>query len=46
VLFVGIKDFAQQITCHVEGKPEQLTKISEQLLGVSIAEITSIFNMK
>lgn len=33
-----------QITCHFEGSSEELTKISEKVLGVSIAEINSVFN--
>ena len=32
-----------QMTVHFEGSPAELTKISEKVLGVSIAEITSVF---
>ena len=34
-----------QVTCHFEGNPEQLTKISEKLLGVSISEISNVFSV-
>ncbi len=35
-----------QTTYHFEGNPEYLSKISEKVLGVSIDEITSVFNVK
>jgi hypothetical protein len=35
-----------QETFHFEGKPEALTKISEQLLGVSISDISNVFSDK
>ncbi|XMO85388.1 DUF6786 family protein [Algibacter sp. AS12] len=35
-----------QMTCHFEGTPKELTKISEKVLGVSISEITNIFSAK
>lgn len=42
-LKVGEQATHIQTTFHFEGSPEQLTIISEKLLGVSIAEITSVF---
>ena len=42
-LKVGEQGTHTQITCHFEGSPAELTKISEKVLGVSIAEITSVF---
>lgn len=33
----------QQLTCHFEGNSDQLTIISEKILGVSISEIINVF---
>ena len=45
-LKVGEQGTHTQITCHFEGSPAELTKISEKVLGVSIAEISSVFPSK
>ncbi|GAA3651310.1 DUF6786 family protein [Flavivirga jejuensis] len=43
-LKVGEQGTHIQTTCHFEGTPEALSKISQKTLGVSISEIESIFN--
>ena len=45
-LKVGEQGTHTQITCHFEGAPAELTKISEKVLGVSIDEITSVFSVE
>jgi len=45
-LKVGEQGTHTQITCHFEGSPAELTKISEKVLGVSITEINNVFPKK
>ncbi|MDO7172369.1 DUF6786 family protein [Mariniflexile sp. AS56] len=45
-LKVGERGVHIQLTSHFEGSTEQLTKISEKVLGVSISEINNVFNLK
>ena len=45
-LKVGEEGTHIQITCHFEGSPAELTKISEKVLRVSIAEISGMFSTK
>ncbi|WP_139956444.1 DUF6786 family protein [Flavicella sediminum] len=45
-LKVGEKETHIQTTYHFEGSPEQLTQISEKLLGVSIEEVVQVFGSK
>jgi len=45
-LKVGEEGTHIQITAHFEGSPAELTKISEKVLGVSIAEIRGVFAVK
>ena len=45
-LKAGEKETHIQTTFHFEGNRADLTKISEKILGVSIDEITSVFQVK
>ena len=45
-LKVGERGTHIQTTIHFEGSAEQLTKISEKVLGVSISEIVNVFSNK
>lgn len=42
-LKAGASGTHEQITWHFEGDPDQLSKISKKILGVSTAEITNVF---
>lgn len=44
-LTVGTGGTHDQITWHLEGDPDQLSKISKKILGVSIKEITNVFHI-